>query len=363
MMESPTTSDCTVPVRLPLRRKIAYSAIVICSFLLLLELLAALFVHPGDTGVRREHENLIRMLGIPTLTEIFEPDTRLFWKLKPDVTNLCVSGTIGDYPVDFTLSTNEIGLRSPPLRGGDSFRVLAVGNSCTFGIGVNDDETWPAVLRERMALFQGEETEVINAGVPGYTAFQGLCYLHEHGLALKPDLVIVCFGFNDAAVWGSRSDRETSRALVSSERRAPLMKSRLIAAMRDVLSRTSGAAHSGDPDGETHPRLSPTDFYNTLVEIRLLCDRSGTPVIFLVWPYRKQKEENLVDLIVYQPGIVAAARATKTPVISLVDAFVRTNKNLYIDNIHANAAGCRTAAEVIAERLQMAQIRKRPGSP
>jgi len=38
---------------------------------------------------------------------------------------------------------------------------------------------------------------VINAGIPGYTTYQELEFLKIHGLAMKPDIVVLGFVFND----------------------------------------------------------------------------------------------------------------------------------------------------------------------
>jgi lysophospholipase L1-like esterase len=95
-------------------------------------------------------------------------------------------------------STNSLGLRSPEVRADGSVRVLALGDSCTWGWAVGQDQSYPAELQRRLderdpaARFQ-----VINAGVPGYTSYQGLEYLRNRGLALDPAIVIIAYGFND----------------------------------------------------------------------------------------------------------------------------------------------------------------------
>lgn len=97
-----------------------------------------------------------------------------------------------------SFSTNSLGLRSPEVRADGSVRVLALGDSCTWGWAVRQDQSYPAELqrqldeRDSAARFQ-----VINAGVPGYTSYQGLEYLRNRGLALDPAIVIIAYGFND----------------------------------------------------------------------------------------------------------------------------------------------------------------------
>lgn len=69
-------------------------------------------------------------------------------------------------------------------------RILAVGDSFTYGHGVQDDESYPAVL-ERLLRARSYDVRVLNAGVPGYSTDQEYTYLVRDGLALAPDLVLL----------------------------------------------------------------------------------------------------------------------------------------------------------------------------
>lgn len=67
-------------------------------------------------------------------------------------------------------------------------RILVLGDSYVFGQGCALDETFTKVM-ERM----GKGLEVINAGVGGYGTLNELRLFRKYGLALKPDIVILCF--------------------------------------------------------------------------------------------------------------------------------------------------------------------------
>lgn len=81
-----------------------------------------------------------------------------------------------------------------------SFRIVCSGNSITFGEAAScDSTTYPFVL-EKLIRERGEiarPIEVINAGVLGYTSYQCLMDLKTRLLALHPDLIIFCVGWND----------------------------------------------------------------------------------------------------------------------------------------------------------------------
>jgi lysophospholipase L1-like esterase len=94
--------------------------------------------------------------------------------------------------------TNEIGLRSDPIRDDGSLRILTLGDSCTFGWGVRQSAAYPQALQSLLDARSGPQRyQVINAGAPGYSSYEGLLFLRERGLALDPRVVIFAFGFND----------------------------------------------------------------------------------------------------------------------------------------------------------------------
>ena len=100
--------------------------------------------------------------------------------------------------MDAALHINAAGLRGPEIRDDGSVRVLALGDSSTFGWNVAPEEAYPAAL-ERLLNHRAGATryQVINAGVAGYSSYQGLVYLRDRGLALQPAIVLIGFGFNE----------------------------------------------------------------------------------------------------------------------------------------------------------------------
>ncbi len=104
------------------------------------------------------------------------------------------------YPLrPYHLYTNSVGLRNVDELDDNPavFRILAIGDSFTFGFYVHNEETWPARLEEVLNQIQSRRVQVLNAGVPGYTIADSLAYLRDKGLALEPDMVILGFYTND----------------------------------------------------------------------------------------------------------------------------------------------------------------------
>jgi hypothetical protein len=72
-----------------------------------------------------------------------------------------------------------------------TWRILGLGDSFTFGIGVEDDQTYLAFL-EKM-LNQGSSVQVLNSGTGGWGTAEELVYLQDEGLRFEPDLILVGF--------------------------------------------------------------------------------------------------------------------------------------------------------------------------
>ncbi len=74
--------------------------------------------------------------------------------------------------------------------------IVAFGDSLTAGLGVAPGESYPALLAERLRA-EGYAYRVVNAGVSGDTTAGGLRRV-DWALRLKPDVVILVLGANDA---------------------------------------------------------------------------------------------------------------------------------------------------------------------
>jgi len=96
---------------------------------------------------------------------------------------------------------NNLGFRGndvSPAKG-NTFRIVAIGESTTFGITLYpDDRPWPDLLQEmiRTRLSLTRPVEVINAGFPGSTIEDSLSRLEQEVLRLKPDMIISYHGIN-----------------------------------------------------------------------------------------------------------------------------------------------------------------------
>lgn len=92
---------------------------------------------------------------------------------------------------------NELGLRGAEVgakRAGER-RILCLGDSLIYGQGVGESETLPAALEAALPADSG--TVVINGGLRAYATHQELGLLEELGDRVEPDLVLLCWYWND----------------------------------------------------------------------------------------------------------------------------------------------------------------------
>ncbi len=85
----------------------------------------------------------------------------------------------------------------------DKYRILVLGDSLTFGWGVEKDDTYEVLLET--ALSRKRPTEMINTGHGNYNTSQQVNLFKKKGLAYNPDKVVVFFFINDAEVTPVRS--------------------------------------------------------------------------------------------------------------------------------------------------------------
>ena len=104
---------------------------------------------------------------------------------------------------DGVLRTNSRGIVGPDIpasKPAGEFRIVVLGDSYTVGGQVPYEQTFPAVLQQRLRTAGYPSVRVINAGVGGYTTFNEGGLLRENLDWLQPDLVVVAaFMGNDVS--------------------------------------------------------------------------------------------------------------------------------------------------------------------
>jgi lysophospholipase L1-like esterase len=155
--------------------------------------------------------------------DLYEWDRFLFFRLRPhrelELIDPLAPRLFRD-ATRWTVRTGAAGFRAPDFPAAptpDRVRVLALGDSSTFGWGVEAEQAWPGRLPDALAHATGRAPgsfEVLNLGVPGYSTFQGRVLLERVALPLAPRLVVWSYLANDGAATGG-SDAELYARRVS----------------------------------------------------------------------------------------------------------------------------------------------------
>ena len=147
-------------------------------------------------------ELLLRLNGYGNL-EIYEPDPALYWKLKP---NQDCYTKVGHKPVHI----NSHGTRGPEFQSQkppNTFRILSLGDSRTFGWGLSEAETYSDALKRQLQkqIGPGQRIAVINAGVNAWSYPQMLVYFRDTAIQYHPDVVLLA----EANLWTQFSEKNS----------------------------------------------------------------------------------------------------------------------------------------------------------
>ncbi len=273
----------------------------------------------------------------------FIPDDELFWKLKPD---------------NPMWKVNAAGFRGPELpkeKEKGEYRVICLGDSCTFGLGaggVDYDQTYPAIVGKSLYPSVLEKALVndypaksynsfraVNLGCPGYTSYQGMKLLKKRIKNMKPDVVIAYFGINDGFEAVGYADKDQRPVDLGSD---ALDKS----ALYSYLTRLIVGAKQQVKSGRPLERVSLPDYHANLDEIAKISEKNGAKAYFIAPPYLEANgglkcEEHRI----HEPAIDIMPKLKKTadagdPVIFPAP-----------DNVHPMPAGHAAIARAIVDRL------------
>src|SRR6185369_611631 len=154
--------------------------------------------------------------------KLMQPDKYTGYRMKPKYS---------DGPVQL----NSIGLRDDELNQKADIKILSMGDSCAFGWLI-DDVRQTYAKRLQQSLNEGinkagfsTQVNVVNAGIPSFTAYQGLeLYLNYLEPLARWDFMLVSFGLNE--------NPDVELDLEFSMRNVPV-ENRIVRSLRDNVAR------------------------------------------------------------------------------------------------------------------------------
>lgn len=123
------------------------------------------------------------------------PDRPWIYGLRPNASLRMRGEGAVTYQVNADGFRDRIHVRPKPE---NRFRIIILGDSVTFGYGVEQEQTFAQELEAYLSSCDAEQTiDVLNLGVGGYNAYNESALLADIGGDYGPDLVLVQFCIND----------------------------------------------------------------------------------------------------------------------------------------------------------------------
>ena len=339
----------------------------------------------------------LRLAGYGNL-EIYTPDARLYWRLKPNQD--CFT------KVDHkAVHINAEGTRGPEFaveKAPGTFRILSLGDSRTFGWGLADEETYSRkgeklvaeLLADRKLLTPAlapsdgarekqdragsplpaggandgggahgvarpthTRVEVINAGVNAWSYSQMAVYLREFGVRYRPDMVVL----GEANLWtqfSENTDPEFVRKFLGRVRLKNLLRRFAIyhyvveVQLQEFYQRNRTKFIPVDPkQDELFKEQQQSDpdavFRNAIADVcRTARSNQIQPVLLFLPTLDDLSSTNLSPVLRAKRTISAESGV---PLVDLTPALLPEGKALYLeaDPVHFNAHG----NEIVARRL------------
>jgi lysophospholipase L1-like esterase len=324
-----------------LSRKIAFSLIPVVVFVAGAEIAARVAGWPeAQTELRFEHN---------------QP----YWIFDPDLDKKA-------YPHretggKFTVSTDANGLRAPihaqDPGPADPFRIMFTGCSTTFGWGVDDHETYAWLVESMLREGGHSEVEVINAGQPGHTSFQGEWLYRTVASAYRPDLVFFGYVVQDAR---KAAYSDASQALLQQDahllKQSLLYRSRLYLGLLTLVDEYRIRAKEREDGGEDGVyRVSRSDFVDKIRSFQRMTASHGGELVLFDFPLERSgytaEHRRLVRIASEELGLRHLDIQAEIERAS-------DQQTLYFpeDPGHANAAGHQVIAEHVVRFLETKEL-------
>ncbi len=302
-----------------------------------------------------------------------ELDHDLWWKIIPNQNAFTHSAQV---------RINSLGLRNeefPSEKPEDEYRILCLGDSITFGNGIENTKTYPKVLNKMLETnLSKKKFRVINAGVQGYNTWQEVEYLKKYGILLNPDILIIGFCWNDIApkprhmlqykTNGEILNKKISKQLNRSSYFRifyTLKRSRFLLFLRKEIKRIKLQINPSKAylnkisllKGEYSPYLEQgwKEVEKSLREINELKQKSNFEVFILIFPIGDQLIRSYPNAS-YQSRILELSRKLQFEAIDLLPRFQESYQgfsSLFIEwDGHPNENGHLIAANELHKKVK-----------
>jgi lysophospholipase L1-like esterase len=272
-------------------------------------------------------------------------DETLYWRFNPGRFEMACPEIDG--PTQFFINNDGVRHSSPISAKKEGVtRIVCLGDSTTFGVDLQDSSTYPALLQKEFDRQYGSGSyEIINAGVPGYTAYQGLELLREKYETWDPDIITLYFGENDnydVKRFYQELEHNMLKRVDESLRRNLRIYSFFKKIKQSVEMKVNSVSNR-----VVHEEIF-IDNLNALVRFA-----HGKKIDILMVTYPTYNEVYSAKEHAYNKVIREIATKNDVFLIDLVAAFRKEKENqLFTDNLHHTSQGSRIVAEALFRAIK-----------
>ena len=241
----------------------------------------------------------------------------------------------------------------------ETFRILCYGDSNTDG---PNEKGWTGNLQRLLSErydASGIKIEVLNAGVAGYSSYQGLMRFKSQVEIFEPDLVTVSFGYNDIAPALGVPDREfrlPPALLVGAQRQ--LLRYRFYRVAEKIVR-----GFADEPPPAIGPRVPLEDYLENLESFLDVGEAHDVDVVLMTRPHLMPRAELAkVDtnwrgqIPLYNRSLLELSERLDTPAIDVQDYFERNYPDHFYDDCHFTLEGHERMAEMLVEEFMVASV-------
>jgi hypothetical protein len=297
---------------------------------------------------------------------------------------------------DWTITISSRGWREPAYpeaRPTNTKRLLVLGDSVTFGMGVDDSCTLPTFLKRDLDLDSRATWQVFNRSVPGWLSWHQARHLRLHGPEMRPDIVTIHVVMNDFvprtdAYWeglvagnlvpgregildGVRTLNLVRQLFAEPHRFVPRRGNELLNSAKVEVPAADLGVFGRDKwwylrylDGdEAHMesrRLSDDIAFARYREMRDVAARIGARLLIVLHPTASQMGPRYWGRNLFKQtgperrpleALVARFRAEGLEIVELTTAFEAMDEPVFLDEAHHTALGNAVAAHAVTRKL------------
>jgi hypothetical protein len=241
-------------------------------------------------------------------------------------------------------------------------RVLCLGDSFTWGVGVMWDDAWPQRVERLVSRTRGERWEAVSLAEPGMNAVQQASRLESEGWGYGPDVVVFGYVLNDsedenaaearrARDWAEEEQEKKTAApdLASRSALFSLVRSRVHATVEN-RRRVTGyrSMYADDYAGWLGARRA-------LAAMGGMCRARGVPFVVAIFPLFANPLDDGYPFRELHAKVAQAAGESGAKVLDLLPYYRTVDwRLLVVDGAadeHPNEIAHRIAAQAIARAI------------